>query len=67
MLAPLICSCFLVGGGRIGGDDGVRTCLAHRHLEATSGNCLTPRTRDLAFRQQPATAFSSMFAPCLHE
>ena len=51
---------------KYGGDDGVRTCLARRQLEATSGNCLTPRARDLALWQLEATLFASMFALCLH-
>jgi hypothetical protein len=51
---------------KYGGDDGVRTCLAQRHLKANSGICLTLRTPDLAFRQLEATSFASMFAPCLH-
>jgi hypothetical protein len=49
---------------KVGGDDGVRTCPSSRHREATSGMCLTLRTRDLANWQPEATPFPSMLAPC---
>jgi hypothetical protein len=47
-----------------GGDDGARTWMGHRHREATSGNCLSLRTRDPAIWQPEATAFSGMLAQC---
>ncbi len=48
----------------IGGDDGARTYLSYRQLQAGSGMYLTLRAFDLAFRQPEATAFPGMLAPC---